>query len=348
MRRTAWRTRVGWWAAAAGILLLLLGLPASASDDNIRKFATGTLEEGSLTLPLHRGGSPPVEQLVAATTDCDAHLTLRITWSKSENVVNVHLVGKGVLEPFPTVLRQVGVNWLPNPFVTETKDVVNGRYQLWIVGGGGPMVTFYFDRTTLNLKGSELDFATPPANSVTLKFPTSYLIGSPMFQPDAKGDVNLHWTFPYDGAVRGDRPELAHFFTTIPPPNLCLVHPVRLDLSTLRPYFSKPLRAAQARPWSDYLRGGLIFDVTVEPPQYFSEPPTLTRIGTYSGATVIPGSVPPSWMLDIDAAFMNLAPPIRPWPGRTQGCVNHWEGLHSKNINFCQSSPQGGTNNAAQ
>src|SRR5438128_3715350 len=106
MRRTIRRTRVtGWAAAAAGILLLPLGSPASADPEGIHKFATGTFEEGSLTVPLYRGAAVVDEFMVAATKDCGAHLTLRIKWSKSDNLVGVQLTGEGALAPLQTVRR---------------------------------------------------------------------------------------------------------------------------------------------------------------------------------------------------------------------------------------------------
>ena len=162
--------------------------------------------------------------------------------------MDVRLTGPpGSLEPFPDVERTAGVNYFPNPFFPEPEDYQDGRYQLWLVSAAGPMVNFYFAGDTLNLLGSDLDFNTPPSSSIPVPFPTLYLFGSPTFQPDAQGAVDMQWSFPYDRAIRGDRPEYAHFYVTFPPPNLCLVNPFRLDLSTLRPYISDPVPASQAK-----------------------------------------------------------------------------------------------------
>jgi hypothetical protein len=37
--------------------------------------------------------------------------------------------------------------------------------------------------------------------------------------------------------------------------------------------------------------------------------------------------------MDIEAAFMNIAPPIRPWAGA--GCSQYFEPMHTKGLDFC-------------
>jgi hypothetical protein len=187
---------------------------------------------------------------------------------------------------------------------------------------------------TLDLIGSELDFEEPPPNTIAIAFPTLYLTATSLFQPDENGDVDVSFTWEYDDMIRHDRPDLSHFYATFPPPNLCLANPDRLDLSTLRPYISDPRPAEEARPWSDWLRGGMLFDVTVEPPEYFVEPPRVTFIGTHQGTTAVGGGVPNGWKLDIDAAFMGVAPPIRPWQGAGL-CEQTFEPVHDPGIDFC-------------
>ena len=80
----------------------------------------------------------------------------------------------------------------------------------------------------------------------------------------------------------------------------------------------------------------MLFDITVEPPEYHLEPPRVTFVATYSGGTAASGTVPRDYTMDIDAAFMNVAPPIKPWPGAGL-CENHFAGYHTKNINFCEA-----------
>jgi hypothetical protein len=86
--------------------------------------------------------------------------------------------------------------------------------------------------------------------------------------------------------------------------------------------------------FSDYLRNGLIFDITVEPPQYFTFPPVAGQTSFYSGATVVGGGIPRGWALDLDAVFMNNAPPIKPFAA-AHSCRDFFVPRHNPNINFC-------------
>jgi hypothetical protein len=289
-------------------------------------------------LRLERGAAQPFELTVIATpNDCAGFLTLSMAWSRRHNRVVIELDGPpGSLLPKPSVHRTPGVNYEPNAFFPESADIVNGRYQLWLVGAGGPLLDFHYSGETLDLLGSEVDFPDdPPAESIAVPFPTLFMVSTPMFQPRRDGSVQLHWSFPYHSAHRGDRPELSHHVLTFTPPNLCGANPNALHLSTLRPYLSAPRPRAEARPWSDYLRGGMLFDVTVEPREYPQEPPMSTLIGSYSGATGVGSNVPRGYTFDVPGAIAGVAPPIRPWAG-ANGCFDHYAPLHTSNINFCQ------------
>lgn len=320
------------WAAAIGVATFLASPSAMAAPDS--PWGKGTVEKGAFDIDLHRGAVVPFEITVMATpNDCQSHLDLKIEWDKDKNEVRVRLRGKNALEPFPDVDRQLGVNYLPNPHFPEPEDYEDGRYQLWIVGAAGPVMPFYYDLNTLELLGGAPDFETPPANAIPVPFPTLYMFATPTFQPKANGDVKVDWTFPYDSPHRGDRPEFSYHAVTFPPPNLCEANPFRLDQSTLRPWISDPFPREDARPWSDYLRGGLLFDVTIEPAEYYVEPPITTLAATYSGATAVGGSIPRDWHLDIEAAFAGLAPPIIRWAGADK-CEDEFEGFHFGQ-NFC-------------
>ncbi len=323
-------------AFALGAACALLGGVGLADTVAMGPSGSGTWHEGSLKIPLYRGGVVPFELTVIATpNNCSTNVTTQITWSESENWVKVTLTGKGALQPYPTVTRTEGVDWIPNAFFPDSKDVINGRYQFWIISAG-PLTTFYYDGTTLDLLGSELDFEAQPSGSIPVQFPTLRAVGSQMFEPAANGDVSFTWNFPYNSLTRGDLPQYGHHIVTFIPPNLCQANPFRFDLSTARPYISKPLPASQALPFSEYLRAGLIFDLTVEPPTYVVDPPRTNLTATYSGATNIGGAIPKGWTMDIDAAFMNNGPPIRPWPG-AGSCANYYNPLHTKGLNFCPS-----------
>ena len=317
-------------AVAAATLGVAPIADASAPDG---PWGKGNVDKGELRVELYRGGAVPLELTVAATRDCDAHLELDMKWDAAENTVRIKLTGENALDRFPDLQRTEGVDFFPNAFIPEPEDIDDGRYQLWIVSAAGPLMPFYYDVETLDLVGGPP--GDPPPMTIPVPFPTLYMFATQMFQPDHDGDVHMVYEFAYDSVRRGDRPELSYHVITFPPPNLCGANPFRLDLSTLRPYIADAyVTEEHSRPWSDFLRGGLLFDVTIEPAEYFTEPPRTTLIGTYSGATAVGGGVPRNWTLDIDAAFMNVAPPIVPWPG-AGSCQNWFNPVHTQGLNFC-------------
>lgn len=321
--------------AALSAAALLLGSTEAQAAVPDGPYSKGDLEHGELFLPLYRGNAIPFElSIIATPNDCASPLDMTLSWDADDNEVTVKIEGEGALEPHPNLYRTEGVDYFDNPFNPQVEDVIGGRYQLWLISAAGPLLLFYYDPVTLDLMGSELDFEVPPS-PIAVAFPTLYLVPTPFFQPDENGDVDVEFTYDYDAMVRGDLPELSHFYVTFPPPNLCLANPDRLDLSTLRPYLSDPRPADEARPWSDWLRGSMLFDVTVEPPEYHTDPPRVTFLGSHQGSTAVGGGVPNGWKLDIDAAFMGVAPPIRPWQGAGL-CEQTFEPMHAPGINFCQ------------
>jgi hypothetical protein len=326
------RTTVRYAIAISAVAVSLASLSGAHGSSSVPR-SGGTPAKGKLEMPLYRGNVMPFEVTVAKTpANCSGTLQLRLSWDEDDNEVRVNLDGKRALTRYPSVNRTEGVDFFPNPFLPEPKDVHNGRNQFWVITTG-PRIDFYYDNTTLNLLGSQFDFASPPAGAIPVSLPTLVAVGSPFFQPDHDGDVHFEWKFEYDAVKRGDRPEFSHHYVSFPPPNLCQANPFRFDLSTARPYVSKPQPASAAISFSEFLRGGLLFDTTIDPPSYHVEPPLTTFIATYSGATVIAGNIPENWSMDIEAAFMNVAPPIRPWAG--VGCSQYFEPMHTKGLDFC-------------
>ena len=302
-------------------------------------YGTGDLDKGEFKVELYRGVAMPFEITVIETpNNCEGEIDLTVNWDRDANNVHVKLRSDvNTLEPYPDVDRDLGVDFFPNPFFPDQEDVVDGRYQLWLISASGPIMNFWYSPTTLDLVGGPTEFPPdepPPVGLIPVPFPTLYMFATPMFQPKNSGKVKVDWDFDYDDAHRGDRPEYSHHYVTFPPPSLCGANPFRLDLSTLRAYITDPMPREDARPWDDYLRGGLLFDVTVEPADYFVEPPLTNLTATYSGATAVGGSIPRGWQLDIDAAFAGLAPPIKPFPGRDT-CEQWFEPMHTVGFNVC-------------
>lgn len=320
------------FTAALGLAMLVSSL--GLADSSVRPRSSGTFHKGSLTMPLRRGGATPFETfLPALPSNCQAEMTVTIAWDEQNNRVHARLEGKHVLVPHPTIRRTLGVDFFPNPLWPEQKDISNGRYLFWILSPA-QMITFYYDSATLDVMGSEFEYPTPPPGAIPLTVPGVKLFPSPFFQPDDDGNVDVEWSFAYDNVVRGDLPQFAHSFYTAPPANLCVANRFRYDLSTTIGYTSPARPAAEAMSFSDYLRNGLIFDITVEPPDYATFPPVAGQTSFYSGATVVGGGIPRGWALDLDAVFMNNAPPIKPFAA-ADTCHDYFVPRHNPNINFC-------------
>jgi len=242
----------------------------------------GDLERGRIHTELYRGASVPDEVVVMALpNDCKSHLDLDIKWDKKKNKVEVHLKGKRALDPNPVQLRTEGVDYFPNAFWPEAKDVVNGRYLLWIITVPG-LTSFYYDHLTLELLGTEYDFETPPEDAIEIRIPAFVAVPTDFIDVKPNGDVDFRHTFEYDGLVRGDLPQYSHFVASFVPQTLCKAHPYDYTQTSSRPYASPTLPASAALPFSEYLENGLIFDITVEPPEYHTFPPISTNVVTYS------------------------------------------------------------------
>jgi hypothetical protein len=332
------------------IRLFLLGLVAIPSafavvkasahfDIFIPPILVGDVDRGYVRTELYRGASVPDEIVVAATPgNCENNLDLEIAWDEGENEVRVRLRGQNALDPHPTITRTEGVDFFPNPWWPEAKDVVDGRYLLWIIHVVG-VTEFYYSGETLELLGSEYDFESPPAGAIPIHVPGFVAVPTDFIEVQPDGDVDFTHVFEYDGLKRGDLPDYAHFFASFVPDTLCRANPYDYTQTSSRPYASATLPASEAIPFSEYLRNGLIFDITVEPAEYASFPPISTNVATYSQALTVPGGIPEGWTNDLEAVFANLAPPIRPWEP-AGSCENWFKPVRDRDFNVC--GPQGG------
>jgi hypothetical protein len=315
----------------ASLLFGSIGFADSSFEEGT---SSGDVHKGRMYVPLHWAASVAPETLSPPVPgDCEGTVDLTMKWDEEEDYVKVRLKGKNVLTPHPTVLRTPGVDFFPNPFWPEQEDIVGGRYQFWIVSPA-EAINLYYDPSNGNLLGSEHDFPAPPAGSITIPVPGIKAIPSQFFQPKPNGDLDVEIEWSYSALTRLDLPSLSHLFVTFPPHNLCGNNQFRYDLSTTRGYLSQPRPAAEARPFSAYFENGMIFQITIEPPVPYTNPPLDTQIATYNNATGIAGLIPRGYAFDIDAFFMNLAPPIKPSPVAGQ-CVSYFSGVHTKNLNFC-------------
>lgn len=316
---------------------------AGHADSPPRKIqaSSGTAEAGFLTVPLYRGAAVPDEFTVIATPqNCRGSIQATYTWNEQENWMRLNLKGKGVLQQYPSIHRTEGVDYFPNPFWPEQKDFDNGRYQFWTIVAAD-VATFYYSAETLQLLGSQYDFATPPPNSIPVRLPVFAALPTPFFEPDANGDLDLTVEYQYDHLVRPDLPQFAHTFGTFIPHSLCTANPFRYDQTSTRPY-AITVDASYSKSFREFLENGLVFDMTVEPPSYYTFPPLTTMSGVYSNAAAVAGAVPQGWSLDLEAVFGSLAPPIRPLPtapGANEACVNWFKPKRDRSFNICGPTP---------
>ncbi|MEZ4437611.1 MAG: hypothetical protein R3B72_00860 [Polyangiaceae bacterium] len=295
----------------------------------------GDTTRGRIDIPLHRGTVVPPELLSFPTLqNCTATAQLTITWDKDENWVNLKVKGKKVLIPNPVVDRTEGVDYFTNPFWPEPEDIQGGRYQLWIIGQS-ELVTYYYDAITLDLLGSEYDFPQPPNQPfIPLHLPGARIVPTDFIYPDQHGNVDFEQTWDYDNITRGDLPNYTHSIASFIPHNLCLANPFRYDLTTARPYATPARPASEAMGWDYYLKAGMLFDLTLEPSQYFMFPPISTNVGVIGNATAIAGGIPPGWGVNWDAIFGNVAPPLSEFGGRNS-CTPYLGPPHIANFNQC-------------
>jgi hypothetical protein len=324
-------------AAAMGVISVpvLIGLVGAtmSGDSGQLPSLKGDLDKGKLSASLYRGGSVPDELLVIATpNNCQNHLDVNIEWDEAENYVRVHLKGKNVFDPSPVIQRTEGVDYLPNRWWPEAKDVTNGRYLLWLITVPR-LINFYYDPETLDLMGSEFDFETPPP-AITIPIPAFVAVPTDFIEVKPNGDVDYTHTFEYDGLKRGDLPQFTHFWASFIPHSLCTANPFDYTQTSSRPYAGPTLPASEALPFSEYLRNGLIFDITVEPEDYHIFPPISTNIATYSQSLAVAGGIPEGWTNDLEAVFANLAPPIKPWEAAGT-CEDWFKPKRDRDFNIC-------------
>jgi hypothetical protein len=307
---------------------------------------TGDDDHGQLFTPLWRGVAAGMEDYVAAPPDgdcADLKGTVRLDWDRTQNTVHYTMKYIG-LPVSPTITRVDGgdpeisdpndprhfvppphATWWFNAFHRSPKDLpqvpANGTaYRLWTIFNTLTTSTalFYYDATTLLLRGSVYDFPTgPPANTLPVSLPIASLVSSLLIYPDEQGYAARQFTVPYDG-VTGEGGFWAYAPVTFIPHNLCRSLQFQPALGQLRPYAAPFRPAAEALPWNVLVRQGINFDLTIEegrpdvPPggddnnlDYF-----YSGIAFLQNTVDNQGGVPWGWHGSIPAAIQNVGPGI--------------------------------------
>lgn len=286
-------------------------------------------DKGKLELELYRGAvADPEETTLATPNACRGRVDLSVEWDSSQDRVKLRLRGKNVLTPNSDANRS-DKHYRYNSYAPEPQHVEGGQYRLWIIAASGPATRFYYDKSSYDLLGGGPGYFPPkdPSTYVAIDFPTEYAFATKPFQPSGKGDVDQQWSFSYSSPQLGETPEHSYYVLAHVPPNLCEYNEFRPHLTTLRPFVAGPVPRAAAHPWSDYVRGGLTFKLTLEPVTQ-GGPPTPSSLVTYSNTMTVPGLVPRGWTRDWIAARALLAPLITPWDGANQ-CTDIFAGFQT-------------------
>jgi hypothetical protein len=319
-----------------------------ADDEIISAIWLGDDDKGTLYAPLWRGAFPGVEDYVYAPSDHDctkAKSTLRIDWNRATNKVDILIKGRAFPRR-PDVRRTEGVDWFPDPFHNAPKDIHEGGYRMWmLMGSPTRQAGFFYDPTTLQLKGSDFDFPNgPPPGLIRNAFPVISMSGSTLFDPDSQGFVVHEWKTAYDH-VTVESGTYGRAWGTFVPVDLCQAAPLQPGISQLRPYASpwQPLNTAPR--WDEMLHAGLGFDIQIDErtdpnDQYGGNLPYVFSGISYLGnMTALQGGVPNGHANSILAAFQNVAPAIFPVPGGNgRDCRPYLHEPHVTAPRFCEGA----------
>jgi hypothetical protein len=338
-----------------------------ADEELIAPIWTGNQDKGQMYTPLYRGALPGLEEYVYTPPggDCSPMKgTVRVDWDSAADTVHFLIKGKGFPKN-PSLTRTDGVDYWFNPFHKVPRDVVNGKYRMWIVEAAvtskeklwyappGP----YPECATTGagvpcgpLRATEFTSATqPPDAPIQLVAPTFSITGTLQFEPDDNGFISHEFTNKYS-AFTNEGGMFSRDWVTFAPLDLCQAHPGPvLPKSQLRPVASPWLPADQAPTWREILGANLSLDVHLEEP---ADPNVLGGNLTYvySGISVmgnlpgLKGGVPNGSHALLTGAIINVQPPIDQVPGGNgPGCTPYvnearpWAGYPGAPINYCTS-----------
>lgn len=168
--------------------------------------------------------------------------------------------------------------------------------------------------------------------------------------PQQDGSLIHQYTIPYAHLLTESN-TLSIAYTTFVPTNLCEYVPLQPGKSHLRVWTTKWLSADQGPTWRDVLRGGLVFNTTVDDasqpypelagnlPYVFSEVPFI------GSAPAVQGGVPNGYGLNVFAVMQRVPPAIEPVPGGNGlGCaayVSHPESVSGSMTapTYCDRNP---------
>lgn len=249
-------------------------------------------DEGDLFIPMQVGAGP--NELAIETPElCDGEAWVKIKYSKKRNKVTVKIHATGM--PYrPSYTRGRDVSTAVNHHLMTVEDA---RWQLWLFGDLLMRDTiFYYDALTTDLVGSEYDFPDgPPPGAFPVVIPAARLWGTPLWEGDPDGNVDVELDFDYDRMIDGDggNGTIGAFV----PPRLC--EPDRLSIY----YYEGALPDSDPFNFDEFLHPiwagyGNMVATSAEP---YPKPPIIhhrdntmiAHIGTY------PQTMPKGYTLDL-------------------------------------------------
>jgi hypothetical protein len=290
MRRSRWR-------GAAGLLLLaciacrepvpppaLEPRPATGSSGIEQRYVYAPPGKGSFELPLSPGVAAPLEVRIETPETCNGTANVRISYDKARNEVILEAAFRRALPFRFDFTRPEDVSTRFNRWPVSVQD---GKWQIWFVGRILTVeLRFFYDRTTMELLGSEFDFPNgPPPNSFPVPIPVSQMVCSPIFEGNKAGDADVRVKYRYDQIL--DSIGSGGVYVTFLPFNLC-------QPDKVGPYYTNGgLPVSRAMTMDDVLdsihRGyGIGIGVSLEPdpkPDYLAARDNImiSWVGYYPG-----------------------------------------------------------------
>lgn len=311
---------------------------------------TGNDDKGQMFTPLWRSPGGGIEDFIPAPPNgnCEGLKgTVRIDWDRSANTVKYQMKYTG-LPVSPTIQRIDGgdpeihdpmnpnhyvpppqATWWYNQFHRAPKDFpttpgFGTAYRLWTIFAtfNTSQAPFYYDASTLKLRGSTAEFpGGPPANTITVPFGNAAIISTQLIYPNSRGFASRGFTVPYN-RVTGEGGFGSHSFTTFVPHNLCRALPYQPTRGQLRPYTADFRPVSEGLPWDFILQQGLSFDLTIEsgrpdvlPGQDDNNHDYIySGIGFLQNLPAAQGGVPWGYHASLPASIQNVAPGIEQVP----------------------------------
>jgi hypothetical protein len=313
-----------------------------ADDALIAPVWTGDDDHGSLYTPLWRGANSAIEDYVYAPPNQDCSQvkgTALFQWDSSANTVHITLKYRG-MPVSPVVTREENVTWFANPFHQAPKDLTQSAYKFWIIFNSFQTPTFYYDASTLLLKGSQFDFPSgPPPGTIPIPIPDYMLTASSLMHPDPDGYMFHEYTIPYDSmTAEGGGRTVAR--VTFIPFDLCESIPGQPGLGQARPYAI--WQSAPGPSFKQALQSGLTLDTSIDDDSvHYPDgqlPYVYSNIAFVSNTPAINGGMPNGTYFSLPASIENVQPlvTISPGGGSVNGCTPFLGTPHVTAPRFCE------------